>query len=106
MIRGIALAQHLLPVTFVEAHGLQRRLTDRGGEVEYQFLWSDPERLLPIMDADGGLRLVNWGNRREEARELPVGRCTQLATIAAGGWDRWQHQPVDIPCTLALERGV
>lgn len=99
MLRGIALAQHLLPVHL--AAGLA--LHNRGGEGEYQFLYRD--RLLPVWD-DGQLRFVPWGCRRDESRLLPPCHSTWLATVEAGGWNRFPTRPVEIPATLILEGAV
>jgi hypothetical protein len=105
MIRGIALARHLLPLAFLEEHGLERRLADRGGEVEYQFLWLDDDPVLPVWD-DERLRLVRWGNRRNESRWLPCAPTTLLSTVEAGTWKPFGPQQVEVPATLVLEGQV
>ena len=105
MLRGIALAQHLLPVQFAEQHGLASRLADRGGEQEYQFLWSADARLLPVWDRDV-LRLVLWSCRRGESRWLPIAPATSLATVEDGSWKPFRPRQVEIPATLILEGQV
>jgi hypothetical protein len=37
-----------LPSELIARHALGRRLHDRGGEREVQFLFADAERLLPV----------------------------------------------------------
>ena len=48
MFAGVALALSELPVELIERHGLERRIRDRGGEREVQFLFADAERRLPV----------------------------------------------------------
>jgi hypothetical protein len=85
MFAGIALALSELPVELIEQHGLQRRVCDRSGELEVQFLLHDAERVLPVW-LNGQLRIVRWGNRRRQSRFLPLTAWTSLATVEAGGW--------------------
>ena len=48
----------------------------------FQFLWRDCPRVLPVWDG-GHLRLVAWGCRRGESRQLPNTSCTWLASRAS-----------------------
>ena len=101
MFAGVALALSDLPVALVE----RRRVYDRGGEREVQFLLHDRERVLPVW-LDGQLQLVRWGNRRGQSRSLPTTAWTRLATLAEGGWGDREVAPVVIPATMGLDRGV
>jgi hypothetical protein len=105
MFSGVALALSELPLDLVERHDLGRRLHDRGGEREVQFLFREAERLLPVWH-EGRLRLVPWGNRRGESRFLPCTGWTWQTTIESGGWADRAPAPVVIPATLGLDRGV
>lgn len=110
MLRGVSLAQHLLPIKFVEQEGLVSRLADRGGEKEYQFLWLAKECALPIWTGDvhrgGQLRIVRWGCGRGESRWLPCIPTTQLSTVEDGTWKPFNPRQVDIPASLVLDSGV
>jgi hypothetical protein len=105
MLRGIALAYHLLALETIEENSLEDRVWERGGEREVQLLWRHQPRVLPVWD-EGRLRLVPWDCRRGESRELPLTTCTWMASIEAGGWQRWHPRIVDIPATLILEGQV
>ena len=63
MFAGVALALSELPVELIEQHGLQRRIYDRGGEPEVQFLLHDGDRVLPVW-LDGQLQIGAPGVRR------------------------------------------
>jgi hypothetical protein len=105
MIRGVALAQHEIPVQLADKAGLDRRLVHRGGEPEYQFAWLDDPAVLPVWD-DGRFRLVHWGNRRDKSRWLPCLPVTQLSTVEAGIWKPFRPRQVEIPASLVLEGKV
>src|SRR4051812_28134230 len=105
MLSGVALAKSELPVELVEAHGLARRVHERGGEAELQFLLADQERLLPVW-LDGRLQVVRWGNRRGQSKGLPLTAWTKLETVASGYWSTAGAEEVVIPARLALDRGV
>ncbi len=105
MFSGVALAQWELPVELMEAHDLGRRVHERGGEREVQFRLWDRERVLPVR-LGGQLEVVRWGNRRGQSRGLPRTAWTRLDTLAAGGWGELGPEPVVIPATMGLDRGV
>ena len=102
---GIALAVSELPVELVEAHGLRARLHERGGEPEIRFLWRHRPAVLPVW-SEGQLIVARWGCRRGESKVLPTTGWTWKATIEGGGWLQWEPEPVDIPATFALDRGI
>ena len=100
MFGGIALSYSTLPLEMLEQEDLCRRVHERGGEREVQFLFRDHLPLLPVWH-EGRLLLVSWGNRRGQSRRLPYTGWTWLATVKAGGWAR-RHEPVDVPATLGI----
>ena len=105
MFAGVALALSQVPIELVVRHGLGRRIYERGGEGEIQFLLSDSERVLPVW-LDGELRIVRWGNRRGQSRELPYSAWTWRATLENGGWNGLESVRVVIPAAMGLDRGV
>lgn len=105
MFSGVALALSEVPVELVDQHGLARRVYQRGGELEVQFLLHDAERVLPVW-LDGRLRILRWGNRRGQSKRLPCTAWTWLDTLQKGGWGRQEAEPVVIPARMGLDRGV
>jgi len=105
MFGGIALSYSALPLEMLEQEDLCRRVHERGGEREVQFLFRDHMPLLPVWH-EGRLLLVRWGNRRTESRRLPCTGWTWRATVEAGGWANFGAEPVDVPATLGMENGV
>jgi hypothetical protein len=105
MLSGTALAVSELPVELIARHGLERRIYDRGGEREVQFLFADAECFLPVW-RDGRLQILRWGNRRGESPRLPCTAWTQLDTIKSGGWGEYGVEPVVIPATMGLDKGI
>jgi hypothetical protein len=80
-------------------------ICDRGGEREVQFLFADAERLLPVW-RNGRLEILRWGNRRGESLHLPCTAWTQLETVEGDGWSGHLVEPVVIPATMGLDKGV
>ena len=105
MLAGTALALSELPVELMTQYGLERRICDRGGEREVQFLFADADRLLPVW-RNGRLEIVRWGNRRGESAHLPYTAWTQLNTVQSGGWGEHRVEPVVVPATMGLDKGV
>jgi hypothetical protein len=70
-----------------------------------QFLFADAERLLPVW-RNGQLHVVRWGDRRGESPHLPCTAWTQLGTVENGGWVGREIEPVVIPATMGLDKGV
>jgi len=105
MCVGIALAWSELPTDLIGRHGLEHRAHERGGEWEVRFLCRDRVPRVPVW-RDGRLHVVRWGNSRGQSRFLPRTCWTWLETINEGGWRGMDAIPVDIPATIALERGV
>lgn len=105
MLAGVALAYSTVPLELVAQHGLQRRVCDRGGEKEIQFLLRDRDRVLPVW-LDGQFRLVQWGNKRRQGTSLPVTAWTKLATLQDGGWGAREVTQVVIPAVMGFDRGI
>jgi hypothetical protein len=105
MCSGIALAWSEVPTELIGRHNLERRVHDRGGEREVRFLYRERRPRLPVW-RDGRLQIVRWGNSRGESRFLPPTGWTWEETIKEGGWQGVEAVPVDIPASLAMERGV
>jgi hypothetical protein len=104
MLSGIALALSGLPLELIARHGLERRIYERGGEREVQFLFADAERLLPVW-RDGRLEVLCWGNRRGESSRLPYTGWTQMENVEDGGWGECGAEPVVIPASMGLDKG-
>ncbi len=94
-----------LPTEMIGRHGLDRRVHERGGEREIQFLYRDRAPRLPVW-RDGQLQIARWGNGRGQSQFLPKTGWTWLSTIQEGGWQGSDAVTVDIPAMLALDRGV
>jgi hypothetical protein len=105
MCVGVAVALSGLPVDLVGEHGLGRRVHDRGGEKEVQFLYRDREPLLPVWH-EGRLLLARWGCRRGDSRVLPCTGWTLLSTVERGGWNDLDAAEVDIQAAMGWENGV
>src|SRR5262249_52924276 len=105
MCTGISVAYHVLPLEFIDKHGLAHRVHERGGEREIQFLYRDVERCLPVWH-EGRLLLARWGCRRGESRVLPCTGWTWQASIEEGRWAQWEAEPVDIPAMMGLDGGI
>jgi hypothetical protein len=104
MFSGVALASSEVPEELVVRRGLGRRVYERGGEREVQFLLGDAERVMPVW-LNGQLRIVRWGTRRGQSRSLPCTAWSWRATFEQGGWGR-SAEPVIIPATMGQDRGV
>ena len=100
MLAGVALPLLRLSATQLIRHKLTRRVHERLGVLEVQFLSRDADRLLPVL-LDGELLILRWGNRRGESASLPC-TWTQLATVEAGGWASANVVDVVIPASLAV----
>lgn len=105
MLAGLALALSDVPSHLMDEHALHRRVYERGGEQEVQFLLWERVRVLPVW-LDGRLQILPWGRRRQESRLLPCTAWTSLATLESGGWGDVEVELVVIPATIALDRGV
>jgi hypothetical protein len=59
MLSGVSLALSEVPLELIARHGLGRRICDRGGEREVQFLFADSEQVLPAWRG-GRLEVLRW----------------------------------------------
>ena len=105
MFGGIALPLDQLSAPQLVQHGLTRRVHDRLGVLEVQFLAREAERILPVM-IGGELRILRWGNRRGESASLPLTLWTQQATVEAGGWKDANVEEVIIPAAFGVDGGI
>jgi hypothetical protein len=105
IMTGIALTLSEIPIDLIETHNLRRRVHDRGGESEVRFLWRHHPCVLPVW-SEGQLIIARWGCRRGETKVLPITGWAWLATLESGGFSAWEPEPVEIPATFALDRGI
>lgn len=105
MCDGIALAWSTVPKELIGRHGLDRRICERGGEVEIQFYFRDKEPLIPVW-RDGQLQVIRWGNWRGFSRVLPKTGWTWMKKVEEGFWQHLEPVLVDIPAILGCERGI
>jgi hypothetical protein len=106
MLKGIALAYAALLLEWIDEHGLEKRVHERGGEKESRFLWRDDEQVPLVWLPDGQLRLVAWGNRRGESDCQPSTGGASQRTFQEGGWGDFSPTPVDVPATLCRDGDV
>jgi hypothetical protein len=105
MLSGVSLALSEVPLEIIAQNNLAKRIRERGGEREVEFLFRDAPRLLPVW-CEGRLHVVTWGNRRGESRILPYTCWTHLATVESSGWAAFQTKAVIIPASLGLDKKV
>lgn len=106
MCAGIAVSGRDLPVKLVEQHGLLDRMVVRqeGADREFRFLFRDPRPLLPAWHGEQ-LGIFSWGNRNRRSK-LPRTAWVRQEDLEAGHWSQLRPEPVDIPASLGLDRGV
>lgn len=56
-----------------------------------------PRAKLPVMLANGEVRLVTWGRRQHEEQDMPAGGWARLAAIHEGKWGIYLPKPVRLP---------
>jgi hypothetical protein len=65
---------------------------------------------LPVLKRDGGIVLLPWGARNEEATggengpRWPKGGWARLESIQSGRWNAYHPQPVKIPAKGYMEK--
>lgn len=105
MCFGIALPIDALPEELVHQHQQRVALRDPGASRELRFFFRDPRPELPAWYGSQ-LAIYPWGNRDDAASRLPrTGWCRQ-ESLEAGRWRHLRPEPVDIPASLGLEKGV
>jgi hypothetical protein len=92
------------PLDVRQLHQPGRRICDRQGVAEVQFLARDHECVLPVLHG-GRLLVLPWGNCRRVGL-LPPTLWTATATIAAGRWSHTEAEECVIPAALRLDGGI
>ena len=103
MFGDVALPLQQFSAVQVVQHGLIRRVHNRNGSPEVQFLARDAEQLLPVFYGLE-LRIVRWGNRG--GGELPKTLWTLQATIDSGAWADAGAEEVVIPASMGFDAGI
>ncbi len=101
---GVSLSWRLLPQALIERYGLQGRAISRGnGDPEYRFLYRDPLPVLPVWY--GELRIVSWG---WPAKRSSLPRCREIGhdALQEGQWRELEPEPVEIPASFIVDRGI
>ncbi len=75
-----------------------------GEEVRTYF--PNPKACLPVKKREGGVELLPWGRRKEQAGKLPLGGWARLDSIYAGRWDRWFPTPVKLMASQFMEKDI
>ncbi len=75
-----------------------------GEEVRTYF--PNPKARLPVRKKTGGLELLPWGRRKEQAGRLPLGGWARLESVYAGRWDKWFPRPVKIQVSQFMEKDI
>lgn len=72
------------------------RYYDPSREKPYAIGYGYPEAALPVLRSDG-IVWEKWGRRRgQDIKGLPVTGWAQLATVEAGGWDKYKPEFVEL----------
>ena len=71
---------------------------------ELTFYFPNPKAVLPVRLKSGGISLMTWGRRQEEAGSLPQTGWARLESIKAGMWDRFFPKPVKIRVDSFIEK--
>ncbi|MDX1963999.1 MAG: hypothetical protein SFX18_12665 [Pirellulales bacterium] len=119
MCIGIAIDAELLTETFLRRFGLAARmqgdLFDSPPELLFQFRDRIPQlpivRLTPEnaqqpLPTSDDWDLVEWGNRGNRQSRLPLTGWAREESTSAGKWKYLRPQPVWIPASRGLEKGV
>ncbi|MEJ2592520.1 MAG: hypothetical protein P8178_14195 [Candidatus Thiodiazotropha sp.] len=78
--------------------------TANGQEVRSRF--TDSGACLPVRTRHGGVELLPWGRRRQQAGHLPLGGWARLDAIYGGRWDRWRPIPVKLAIGRFMEKDI
>jgi hypothetical protein len=103
---GVAIPWDDLPTWMVARPDVRRRRYRRlGARPEARFLFSDRGRVLPVL-WQGELRLLPWGARRGDRSGLPCTGWTWKESVEQGKWAALAPEPVIVPASFALDKGV
>lgn len=105
MCTAIALTISELPDSVIEEPWLKERIHDRGGEKEVRFDSSANPTVLPVW-WNGRLRIVRWGNKDRQERNLPTTAWTWKQTVEEGKWSALSPESVVIAATYGFADGV
>ncbi len=75
-----------------------------GQEVRTYF--PNPKAQLPVRMRDGGIALLPWGRRKNQAGKLPMGGWARLDSIHGGRWDRYFPKPVKLVISQFMEKDI
>lgn len=75
-----------------------------GEEVRSYF--PNPKACLPVKKKGGGVELLPWGRRQNQAGRLPLGGWARLDAIYEGRWDRWSPKPVKLQVSQFMEKDI
>jgi hypothetical protein len=75
-----------------------------GEEVRTYF--PNPKACLPVKKRLGGIELLPWGRRQQQAGDLPLGGWARLDSIYAGRWDKWFPTPVKLMVSQFMEKDI
>lgn len=75
-----------------------------GREVRVYF--PNPKACLPVKKRGGGVELLPWGRRKNQAGNLPLGGWARLESIYEGRWDRWRPIPVKLGVSQFMEKDI
>ena len=75
-----------------------------GEEVRCYF--PNPKAQLPVKKRSGGIELLPWGRRKNQAGDLPLGGWARLESIYEGRWDRWRPTPVKLGVSQFMEKDI
>lgn len=67
-------------------------------------LWRDAEVKLPVLNKDGSISWLFWGERHGVKSSFVQGPCARLDSIQLGKWQRFNPVPVKIPIDRYMER--
>lgn len=73
---------------------------------EVRAFFPNPKACLPVRLRRGGIELLPWGRRQNQAGELPLGGWARLDAIYAGRWDRWMPTPVKLSIGQFMEQDI
>lgn len=105
MCKGISILKSRLRQELFEQYELEQRVTQRGGQEELHFMFTDPVVQLPVM-CDGQMMICEWGNRGNKESRLPRTGWCRTESLETGKWRWLSPEPVEIPAEFGLEKGV
>lgn len=105
MCKGISILKARLRQELFDQYELERRITDRGGQQELHFMFTDRVVELPVL-RDGQIEILEWGNRGNKESKLPRTGWCKNESLEAGKWRWLRPEPVEIPADYGLEKGV